>query len=71
MIRTHLPPGSETGSLGELASGLSLFLSLPLKSSSLQQGSVFYSRGYKEYKDMMMMMMNIGAFQKKFKVWKN
>jgi len=83
MILTHLPSGSEKGSLGELASGLFLFLSLslslcvslPLKSSSLQQDSVFCSRGYKEYKDMMMMMMmmmmNTGAFQKKFKVWKN
>ncbi len=76
MIHTHLPSGSEKVSLGELASGLSLSLSLslslPLKSSSLQQDSVFCSRGYKEYKDMMMMMMiNIGSFQKKIKVWKN
>jgi hypothetical protein len=53
---------------------LSLSLSLPLKSSSLQQDSVFFSRGNKEYKDIMMMMMMmwyIGAFQRKFKVWKN
>jgi hypothetical protein len=35
MIVTHLPPGSEKGSLGELASGLSL--SLPLFALEEQQ----------------------------------